>query len=91
MQSPVIDFPPKHHPIHDYYGVNQFVLFSPNVPNEKEDIDNETRAKIALSTVTVAIHNTNCQVPFFVQVSCYFSCKSGDGQFTGDNPPQFYL
>ena len=68
LLSPVIDFPPKHHPIHDYYGINHFVLLSPNAPNEKEDIDNETRAKIALSTVTVAVHNTHCQVPFFVQV-----------------------
>ena len=68
MLSPVIHFPPKHHPIHDYYGINHFVVFSPNTPNEKEDIDNETRAKIALSTVTVAVHNTHCQVPFFVQV-----------------------
>ena len=68
MLSPAIDFPPKHHPIHDYFGLNHFVLLSPNVPDEKEDIDNETRAKMALSTVTVAVHNTNCQIPFFVQV-----------------------
>ena len=68
MLSPTVDFPPKYHPIHDYFGINEFVVLSPNIPNEKEDIDNETRAKIALSTVTVAVHNTNCQVPFFVQV-----------------------
>ena len=68
MLSPAIDFPPNHHPIHDYFGLNHFVLLSPNVPDEKEDIDNETRAKMALSTVTVAVHNTNCQIPFFVQV-----------------------
>ena len=68
MLSPNVDFPPKYHPIHDYFGINDFVILSPNIPHEKEDIDNETRAKIALSTVTVAVHNTNCQVPFFVQV-----------------------
>ena len=68
MLSTVVHFPPKYHPIHDYFGLNDFVVLSPNAPYEKEDIDNETRAKIALSTVTVAVHNTNCQVPFFVQV-----------------------
>ena len=68
MLSPIVHFPPKYHPVHDYFGINDFVVLSPNVPYEKEDIDNETRAKIALSTVTVAVHNTNCQIPFFVQV-----------------------
>jgi len=70
MMSPIVHFPPKYHPIHDYFGINDFVLLSPNLPCEKEDIDNETRSKIALSTVTVAIHNTKCQVPFFIQVGC---------------------
>ena len=48
MLSPTVDFPPKYHPIHDYFGINEFVVLSPNIPNEKEDIDNETRAKIAV-------------------------------------------
>ena len=36
--------------------------------NEREEIDNETRCKIALSTIAVALNNTNCSVPCFVQV-----------------------
>ena len=36
--------------------------------NEREEIDNETRSKIALSTIAVALNNTNCSVPCFVQV-----------------------
>ena len=31
-------------------------------------MDNPTRAKMALSTVTVAVNNTGCAVPVFVQV-----------------------
>ena len=34
----------------------------------REDVDNPTRAKMALSTVTVAVNNTGCAVPVFVQV-----------------------
>jgi hypothetical protein len=33
----------------------------------KEEVDNPTRAKMALGTVAVAVNNTNCAVPFFVQ------------------------
>ena len=36
--------------------------------SEEEEIDNETRSKIALSTIAVALNNTNCSVPCFVQV-----------------------
>jgi hypothetical protein len=34
------------HPLHYYFGLNEFVTFSPNAPKEKEDIDNDTRAKV---------------------------------------------
>ena len=61
-------FPSGSHPVHYFYGVTDFVTLSPKIPEEKEDIDNETRAKLVLSTVSVAVQNTACQVPFFVQV-----------------------
>ena len=54
------------HPLHYYYGLNHFIVLSPS-QNEKEDIDNETRSKMALSTLAVALSNTNCPVPCFVQ------------------------
>jgi Rab3 GTPase-activating protein catalytic subunit len=63
------EFPASNsHPIHYFYGLNNFLVLNPNVPNEKEDIDNETRSKMALSTITVALNNTGCSVPCFVQV-----------------------
>ena len=39
----------------------------------REDVDNPTRAKMALSTVTVAVNNTGCAVPVFVQVERFFA------------------
>ena len=36
------------HPLHYFFGLNEFVTFSPNAPREKEDIDNDTRAKVIL-------------------------------------------
>ena len=57
----------KCHPLHAYYGLNHFIVLSPS-KREKEEIDNETRAKMALSTLAVALSNTNCAVPCFVQV-----------------------
>jgi len=55
------------HPIHYNYGLHNFIVLSPS-HQEREEIDNETRSKIALSTVAVALSNTNCSVPCFVQV-----------------------
>ncbi len=64
------EFPPggRVHPVHYYYGLNEFVVMAPNAPREREEVDNETRAKTALSAITVALHNTDCTVPFFLQV-----------------------
>ena len=67
MSSGSKEFPwRKSHPIHYFYGLHSFIVLSPS-PNEREDIDNETRCKIALSTIAVALNNTNCSVPCFVQ------------------------
>ena len=54
-------------PIHYYYGLNHYIVLGPG-QREKEDIHNETRSKMALSTVAVALNNTQCPVPCFVQV-----------------------
>lgn len=39
------DFESRGHPLHYFYGLNQFVTFGPS-DKEKEDIDNETRSKV---------------------------------------------
>ena len=54
------DFPSLNSkPIHYYYGLNHFIILGP-AKREREDIDNETRSKMALSTVAVALNNTRC-------------------------------
>ncbi len=47
------EFPTRSHPIHYFFGLNEFVTFSPNAPKEKEDIDNETRAKVHFHLTTL--------------------------------------
>ncbi len=47
------EFPTRSHPIHYFFGLNEFVTFSPNAPKEKEDIDNETRAKVNFHLTTL--------------------------------------
>ena len=54
------DFPSLNSkPINYYYGLNHFIILGP-AKREREDIDNETRSKMALSTVAVALNNTRC-------------------------------
>ncbi len=65
MMRPDHDFPPQAHPVHYFYGLYDFVVVG---PAGKEDVDNPTRARMALGTVTVSVSETGCRVPFFVQV-----------------------
>ena len=44
--QPGQDFPAKSHPIHFFFGLNEFVTLTPNAPKEKEDLGSETRAKV---------------------------------------------
>ena len=68
MHPGLKEFPPSQaHPIHYYYGLNHFMVLTSS-PREKESIDNETRSKTALSTISVALNNTKCAIPCFVQV-----------------------
>lgn len=55
------------HPIQYYYNLNHFLILSPS-PKEREKIDNESRSKLALSTLAVALNNTKSPIPAFVQV-----------------------
>lgn len=70
MRASSEDFPSTQHshPVHYHYGLTEFLVLAPDPRMEKEDIDNETRAKMTLSAAAVAVHNTGSPVPFFVQV-----------------------
>lgn len=73
MMSLDNDFPPQRdsgdgsthpHPLVRWYGLRDFVVVSP----ARYAISDESRVKILLSSVYIAISNSNCQVPVFVQI-----------------------
>ncbi|XP_023712978.1 rab3 GTPase-activating protein catalytic subunit isoform X2 [Cryptotermes secundus] len=75
MMSLDNDFPPQRecdfgdgsshpHPLVRWYGLRDFVIVSP----ARCTISDESRVKILLSSVYIAINNSNCQVPVFVQI-----------------------
>jgi hypothetical protein len=50
-----------------WFGLSRFVVITPTRANNY--IDTEGRANIVLSSATIAINNTGCPMPVFVQVS----------------------
>ena len=61
-----LDFNPKSvHPIHYFHGLKEFIVVCSNVRGE--EIDNESRINQLLSTLSIALHNTDTSVPIFVQ------------------------
>jgi hypothetical protein len=46
LMQPGQEFPTCIHPIHFFFGLNEFVTLTPNAPKEKEDIGSDTRAKV---------------------------------------------
>ncbi|GAB0098818.1 hypothetical protein DMENIID0001_146220 [Sergentomyia squamirostris] len=52
------------HPIARWYGLRDFVLVIPT----KQSITNESQIRILLSSVHIAVAESNCEVPVFVQV-----------------------
>ncbi|XP_041356173.1 rab3 GTPase-activating protein catalytic subunit-like [Gigantopelta aegis] len=59
------DFPSRAHCLCRWFGLQEFIIISPAV-NEK--IDSESRSKLLLSSASVALNNTCCTVPVFIQV-----------------------
>ncbi|KAJ8680941.1 hypothetical protein QAD02_016728 [Eretmocerus hayati] len=47
-----------------YYGVREFMLL---IPSKKTAITDETKIKILLSSLAIAVNNAHCEVPAFVQ------------------------
>ncbi|KAF7709908.1 rab3 GTPase-activating protein catalytic subunit isoform X2 [Silurus meridionalis] len=60
------DFPPRAHCLVRWYGVREFVVISPGA--NCEAIVSESKCNLLLSSVSIALGNTGCQVPLFVQI-----------------------
>lgn len=66
MNSIDHDWPASGHPLVRYYGFSQFLVLS---PLNTEVIDTEDRIRHVLGSAVIALNNTNCEVPFFCQIS----------------------
>ncbi|GLH13808.1 Rab3 GTPase-activating protein catalytic subunit [Gryllus bimaculatus] len=53
------------HPLAVWYGLRDFVIIA---PNHDAVISSETRVKLLLSSLYIAVNNTNCSVPIFIQI-----------------------
>ncbi|KAG8201721.1 hypothetical protein JTE90_012782 [Oedothorax gibbosus] len=60
------DFPPKAHCLVRWYGLREFVVIYPAKTNDA--IMTEDRTKMLMSSISIAVNNTNCPVPVFVQL-----------------------
>ncbi|XP_063070153.1 rab3 GTPase-activating protein catalytic subunit [Engraulis encrasicolus] len=60
------DFPPRAHCLVRWYGMREFVVISPGT--NCEAIISESKCNLLLSSVSIALANTGCQVPVLVQI-----------------------
>ncbi|XP_056889603.1 rab3 GTPase-activating protein catalytic subunit isoform X2 [Takifugu flavidus] len=60
------DFPPRAHCLVRWYGVQEFVVISPG--SNCEAIISESKCNLLLSSISIALSNSGCQVPVFVQI-----------------------
>ncbi|XP_076055611.1 RAB3 GTPase activating protein subunit 1 [Oratosquilla oratoria] len=60
------DFPARAHCLVRWYGLREFVTLAP--AKFHQPITCPSKAKLLVSSLTIAATNTNCQVPLFVQV-----------------------
>ncbi|KAL3864829.1 hypothetical protein ACJMK2_006481 [Sinanodonta woodiana] len=66
LQNMDNDFPSRAHCICRWYGLQEFVTLMPAV--NEQPIDTESRVKLLLSSVSIALSNAGCSVPFFAQI-----------------------
>uniref|UniRef100_A0A7D9NKN1 Rab3 GTPase-activating protein catalytic subunit n=1 Tax=Xenopus tropicalis TaxID=8364 RepID=A0A7D9NKN1_XENTR len=59
------DFPPVAHCLVRWYGLREFVVISPAA---NDAVISESKCNLLLSSVSIALGNTGCQVPLFIQV-----------------------
>ncbi|XP_016110500.1 rab3 GTPase-activating protein catalytic subunit-like [Sinocyclocheilus grahami] len=60
------DFPPRAHCLVRWFGVREFVVISPGT--NCEAVVSESKCNLLLSSVSIALANTGCLVPLFVQI-----------------------
>ncbi|XP_070587394.1 rab3 GTPase-activating protein catalytic subunit [Erythrolamprus reginae] len=60
------DFPPRAHCLVRWYGLRELVVIAPSANNEA--VLSESKCNLLLSSVSIALGNTGCQVPVFVQI-----------------------
>ncbi|CAM5088645.1 unnamed protein product [Natator depressus] len=60
------DFPPRAHCLVRWYGLREFVVIAPAANNDA--VLSESKCNLLLSSVSIALGNTGCQVPLFVQI-----------------------
>ncbi|XP_042363424.1 rab3 GTPase-activating protein catalytic subunit [Plectropomus leopardus] len=60
------DFPPRAHCLVRWYGIREFVVINPGA--NCEAIISESKCNLLLSSVSIALANSGCQVPMFVQI-----------------------
>ncbi|XP_034564013.1 rab3 GTPase-activating protein catalytic subunit [Notolabrus celidotus] len=60
------DFPPRAHCLVRWYGIQEFVIIAPGT--NCEAIISESKCNLLLSSVSIALANSGCQVPMFVQI-----------------------
>ncbi|KAL8183240.1 UNVERIFIED_CONTAM: Rab3 GTPase-activating protein catalytic subunit [Gekko kuhli] len=60
------DFPPRAHCLVRWYGLREFVVIAPAANNDA--VLSESKSNLLLSSVSIALGNTGCQVPLFVQI-----------------------
>ncbi|XP_064646210.1 rab3 GTPase-activating protein catalytic subunit-like [Lineus longissimus] len=66
MMNTENDFPARAHCLCRWYGLREFITIAP--AGQSDSIVSESKVKILLSSVSIAISNTGCLVPIFVQV-----------------------
>ncbi|XP_078408590.1 rab3 GTPase-activating protein catalytic subunit isoform X3 [Cetorhinus maximus] len=60
------DFPPRAHCLVRWYGLREFVVISPAASSDA--VISESKCNILLSSISIALGNTGCQVTLFVQI-----------------------
>ncbi|XP_004375144.1 rab3 GTPase-activating protein catalytic subunit isoform X1 [Trichechus manatus latirostris] len=60
------DFPPRAHCLVRWYGLREFVVIAPAANSDA--VLSESKCSLLLSSVSIALGNTGCQVPLFVQI-----------------------
>ncbi|XP_020495580.2 rab3 GTPase-activating protein catalytic subunit isoform X1 [Labrus bergylta] len=60
------DFPPRAHCLVRWYGIQEFVVIAPGT--NCEAIISESKCNLLLSSISIALANSGCQVPMFVQI-----------------------